>query len=341
MHRVIVVGCGAMSHVWFEAAAARSDLEIVAAVDLDLKRAEDCLARHGLGDARAFTDFAKAVRESRADIVFDIAVPSARSAIVRAALESGCHVLSEKPMAETLDEARSLVDAARRAGRHHVVIQNRRYLEPVRRIRDFLASGAIGEVTSTHCDFFLAPRFGGFREEMAHVLLLDMAVHTFDAARFLTGENAISVYAEEWEPSSSWYRQGSSAAALFRMESGALFSYRGSWCARGRATPWEAEWRIVGTLGTLTWDGAERIEAEVVDPEHRDGLFETTRSLVVPPLGPDARVGGHAGVMRDFLEAIANGRAAETDGSSNIQTLAMVHGAIQSAETGQRVAISV
>ncbi len=65
------------------------------------------------------------------------------------------------------------------------MIQNRRYIANVRRIRRFLDSGAIGTPTSIHCDFFIAPHFGGFREEMGHVLLLDMAIHTFDAARFM------------------------------------------------------------------------------------------------------------------------------------------------------------
>lgn len=341
MHRVVVVGCGAMSHVWFEAAAARSDLQIVGVVDLDRARAEAAIERYGLGPAKASDDFEAILRETKPDVVFDIAVPAARASIVTAALRAGCHVLSEKPMAETLDEAKRLVEAARAAGRHHVIIQNRRYMEQARRIRAFLASGAIGTVTSTHCDFFLAPRFGGFREEMAHVLLLDMAVHTFDAARLFTGENAISVYAEEWEPASSWYRQGSSALALFRMASGAPFTYRGSWCARGRQTPWEAEWRIIGTLGTLTWDGADAMDAEIADPDQRDGLFEVVRAVEVPPLGDDERIGGHVGVIQDFFEAIRTGRPAETDGSANIQTLAMVLGAIRSAETGQRVDISI
>ena len=72
--------------------------------------------------------------------------------------------------------------ARARAARLHAVVQNRRYLAGVRRIARVLDSGAIGALTSIHCDFFLAPHFGGFREEMDHVLLIDMAIHTFDAA---------------------------------------------------------------------------------------------------------------------------------------------------------------
>lgn len=341
MRRAVVVGCGAMSRVWFEAIAKRDDVEIVGIVDIDEARARACAGQHGLAGVAVSTDLPGTLRATGADLVLDIAVPAARAGIVRAAIENGCDVLSEKPMAETLDQARELVALAKAHGRRHAVIQNRRFIEPVRRIGAFLRSGAIGEVTSVHCDFFLAPRFGGFREEMDHVLLLDMAVHTFDAARFMTGEEAVGVYAEEWNPPGSWYRQGSSAAALFRLASGALFSYRGSWCARGLGTSWESEWRIVGTKGTLRWDGAERIEAESADPERREGLFEVATPLSVPPLPADQRIGGHAGVIDDFLDALRSGRPAETEGAANIHTLAMVHGAIESARTGRRVDIRI
>ena len=74
----------------------------------------------------------------------------------------------------------------------------------VRRIRRFLDSGAIGAPTSIHADFFVAPHFGGFREEMHHVLLLDMAIHTFDAARYMVNGEPESVYCQEWEPKNSW-----------------------------------------------------------------------------------------------------------------------------------------
>ena len=57
----------------------------------------------------------------------------------------------------------------------------------MRRLRRFLGGDAIGEIVGIYCDFFKAPHFGGFREEMRHVLLLDMAIHTFDAARLLAG----------------------------------------------------------------------------------------------------------------------------------------------------------
>jgi predicted dehydrogenase len=219
-------------------------------------------------------------------------------------------------------------------------VQNRRYVANVRRIRRLLDSDAIGTPTSIHCDFFIAPHFGGFREDMRHVLLLDMAIHTFDAARYMVSGEPLSVYCQEWEPENSWYAQGSSAAAIFDMGRGIVFSYRGSWCADGLRTSWESAWRIVGTRGSLTWDGFSDLRAER-STGSRDGLFDVVEAVEVPPLDPRDRIGGHLGVIQDFVDAVRDGAAPETAGADNIKSLAMVFGAIESAETGRRVRIRI
>ena len=234
-----------------------------------------------------------------------------------------------------------MITAARDAGRIHAVIQNRRYLAPIRRIRRLIDSGTIGRPTSIHCDFFLAPHFGGFREEMDHVLLLDMAIHTFDAARAMTGLEGRKVYCREWNPSGSWYRQGSSAAAIFDMSDGVIFNYRGSWCADGARTSWEAAWRIVGERGSVVWDGHDAINAEVVADDARDGLFDRTNAVEVPPLDPADAVGGHVAIMKQFVAAVGGGPAPETVSTDNLNSLAMVFGAIRSAETSQAVTIEI
>ena len=279
--------------------------------------------------------------ETRPDLVFDVVVPQARHDVVAAGLAAGCHVLSEKPMAETLEEARDLIARAKAAGRIHAVVQNRRYCEGVRRIGRALRAGAIGELTSAHADFFLAPHFGGFREEMDHVLLLDMAIHGFDALRGMTGLDGVNVYCREWNPPSSWYRQGSSAAAVFELDNGALFTYRGSWCAPGLRTSWECAWRFVGTKGSLTWDGAEAIRIEVVAAARATACSTRSSRSSRRRSTPNDRIGGHFGVLADFVAAVREGEQPETAGKDNIRSLAMVLGAIESAEAGRRVDIVI
>ena len=336
--RAVLVGCGAMSAGWIEAARQIPDLSIVGFVDIDLDRARAAAKSYGDASARVDSDVARMLAELQPDALFDVAVPVARHGLVSLALDHGCHVLTEKPMAETLDQARDLVAKAAAANRLHAVIQNRRYIAGLRRIKSLMATGTLGKVTSIHCDFFLGPHFGGFREEMRHVLLVDMAIHIFDSARVFAAADAQAVYCREWEPAGSWYHQGSSAAAIFEMTGGVIFTFNGSWCAKGLGTSWESNWRIVCENGSITWDGEETIRAETAAAP-RQRLFDTSYPVEVPPLAPDARVGGHLGVLRDFVAAVQGGALPETIGADNIKSLAMVIAATKSAEAGARVPV--
>ena len=241
-------------------------------------------------------------------------------------------------MAASLAEARDLVAAAKSAGRIHAVVQNRRYVEGVRRTREMIESGVLGELTALHADFFIGAHFGGFREQMQDVLLLDMAIHTLDAARFMAGADPLAVYALESNPRGSWYAHGAVANAIFEFSDDVLFTYRGSWVAEGGTTSWESQWRIVGTTGTLLWDGAERFEARAVAGD--SGFLRPLRDVAVPPPPHPAQTHGHASVIAEFLDAIETGRVPETAGSDNIKSLAMVFAAIESARTRQRVLIT-
>jgi predicted dehydrogenase len=340
MVQAVLVGCGAMSHVWLEAARQIEGLTITGLVDIDVSRAEARAKEFKLDRAEVGDDLEVMLKKTEPDAVFDVVVPASRHDVAVSAFDHGCHLLTEKPLADSRDHAMAIIAAARRANRWHAVVQNRRYLAEVRRIRRFLDSGAVGAPTSIHADFFVAPHFGGFREQMDHILLLDMAIHTFDAARYMVNGEPEGVYCREWEPKNSWWRQGSSAMAMFEMGRGIVFTYRGSWCADGFRSSWESSWRIVGETGSLVWDGFGELRAERIR-SGRDGLFDKVESVPVPPLDPGDRVGGHLGVMQDFIAAIEKGSEPETAGTDNIKSLAMVLGAIESAETNRRVPIAL
>ncbi|WP_082523539.1 Gfo/Idh/MocA family oxidoreductase [Ensifer sp. Root31] len=341
-HRAVLCGCGAMAKGWLKALTEsdflRGKVEVVGLVDLDQTTAQALAAEFKLHDIIIGTDLPAVLRQSRADLLFDVVVPAARRAVVAAGLAHGCHVLSEKPMAATLEEARELRRLAADASRIHAIVQNRRFIDGVRRIRRLIQSGSLGELTALHCDFFLGPHFGGFREQMDNVLLLDMAIHTFDAARFMSGKDPLAVYCHEYNPQGSWYRHGAAANAIFEFSDNVAFTYRGSWCAQGANTSWESAWRITGSKGTLLWDGGERFEANVVSG--REGFLRAVEPITVPEAEDRADTHGHASVIERFICAIDTGTVPETDGSDNIKSLAMVFGAIDSARDGKRVTIA-
>ncbi len=335
--RVLQVGCGDISRLWLDALRDAPDAGFVGFVDLDPERAR-AAARHCASPALVGSDLRAMLAQTRADIVFDCTVPEAHHGVATLALEAGCHVLCEKPLADTVASARAMLAAAEANGRTLAVMQNRRFDPNARALRDFLAAGHIGRVTTLHADFFIAPHFGGFRESMEHVLLRDMAIHTFDSARFLAGEDPLTALGTSWNPEGSWYAHGASAAVTFEMTGGVVFTYRGSWCAEGLPTPWESQWRIVGTKGSVVWDGAESLRCEVV--RNDEGFLREHASVPTPALRRTDSARWHAAAIRAYLDAVLVGRTPETVATDNIRSLAMVFAAIESAETHRRVAIA-
>jgi predicted dehydrogenase len=340
--RAVLAGCGGMSKGWLSAVSEhpllKGRVEIVGLVDLDRATAEARAAEFNLTNAVIGTDLDAVLSETKPDLLFDVVIPAARAGVVETGLRHGCHVLSEKPMASTIEQGRAMIAQAQAAGRVHAVVQNRRFIAGVRRIRRLVESGVIGELSSLNCDFFIGAHFGGFRDEMENVLLLDMAIHTLDAARFMAGKAPKAVYCLETNPRGSWYRHGAAANAIFEFEDDVVFNYRGSWAAEGANTSWESAWRVVGSKGTLLWDGFDEFTARVVDGD--SGFFRDLKDIDVPAPADADQTHGHASVLADFLNAVESGTTPETVGTDNIKSLAMVFAAIESAKTRQRVTIS-
>jgi predicted dehydrogenase len=335
--RAVLAGCGGMSGAWLKAAESITGLEVAGLVDIREEAARKRAEEFGLAGARVGTDLERMLDEVKPDLVFDCTVPEAHVHVTTTALRRGCHVLGEKPMADSMENARRSVAAAKEAGKLYAVIQNRRYDRRIRRLRRFLEAGAIGPLTTVNSDFYIGAHFGGFRDRMEHVLLLDMAIHTLDAARFLTGADPVSVYCREWNPPGSWYDHDASAVAVFEMTDGIVYTYRGSWCAEGLNTSWEGDWRLVGQKGTATWDGGQEFRAQAA--AEAGGFHSRLEDVPIPAAPPGEKDGGHQGLIREFVECIRTGGTPETVCTDNIKSLAMVFGAIESARCGREVEI--
>jgi predicted dehydrogenase len=334
--RIVVAGCGAMAQQWIQYALARPDCRVVGLVDLNLATAQAVAAQHHLIDVAISSNLADTLRQTQADLVFNLAIPAAHRLIALTALQAGCSVMSEKPLAASLAEADELIAAAAAKGLTYSVMQNRRFLKPIRALRRLIADKVIGTPGYIGADFFLGPHFGGFRDVMDDPLLLDMAIHTFDQARLILGSNARSVFCQSFNPPGSWYRGHASAVALFTMDNGAVFCYRGSWCAVGCPTSWESEWRVTGSQGTALWDGKGMPWAETIP----SGSAATATGLQrIEAVDVWSGREGHDGCLDHLFDALLAGLPAETAAADNRNSLAMVMGAIESARTGLPVTL--
>lgn len=323
MKDVIVVGAGGMGRAWMDTIARRSDTRVGAIVDVVPGAAESAARERGW-DIPALSRL-EAALELGADLVLNATVPEAHLDVSSAALRAGIPVLSEKPVTPTVHEALMLAALSRRTGVLMATSQSRRHSAGIRAFKATLAG--LGGAAQLHTAFSQNPRFGGFRDEMEHPLLVDMAIHSFDQARFLLEAEPESVYCEEFNPEWSWYRGAAAAEAVFRFDDGSRFSYTGSWCADGLTTSWNGAWRGSAAAGTATWDG----ETEVLT-QGRTGPVASV------PL--DAEAEGLDAALEEFVAALDGGPDPSGEIHRNVWSVAMVEASVTSSRRGAPVSFA-
>ena len=328
--RVIQVGVSGYGRTWLETLRrTTTGARHVALVDSNPEAIEPARAALAQPGVPAFSSLAEALRQTDADAVLCVVPPAHHESIVVGALEAGLHVLSEKPIADTLDACHRIVRAARASGRTMMISQKARYHPWVRRFRQAVRSGELGaldHVTYVYKDGRLS--WGQFRHEMADPLFIEMSIHHFDLMRALLGRDPVSVRAESWNPPWSGFKGDVIGTARFRFEGGAAVLYHANKISRGDLTSWYGDIVAEGEHGTLS----------MVYPR----LFLTRLGArQSAPLGPQTDVmtvtdpqDGQEAALAEFVDAVAHGRPQETSVEDNLKSVAMVLAAIDAAHHG-------
>ena len=338
-HRALIVGCGGMGKGWIRNVKGNPRAQIAGLVDIRIDTARDAVEQCEIPGTPVFDNVVAAIQSVGPDFVVDVTVPESHCEVTVAALGQGVPVIGEKPMADSMDAARRMVAAAEEAGKVYMVSQSRRYNAHHVAYARTVQPGVAGDLTTVNCDFYLAAHFGGFRAEMDSPLILDMSIHHFDMCRFITGKDAVSVYAHEFNPKGSWYRGDVAASVIFEMTDDVLFTYCGSWCSEGCNTSWNGHWRCVGQWGTIMMDKDQLPYGEKVKDPHEDEFKLMMEPIQVEP----AQISGDgiAGSLNEFLDCLESGATPQSECHDNIKSLAMVFAAIESSRRGERVAVTV
>jgi len=319
--KIIYVGLGNISNVWLPYLLSRNDIQISALVDINYTSAKNQANKYNI-TCPVFNNLLEAIKKSPCDIVIDNTIPSQRLSIAKIALSNTLHVISEKPLASNMKDAININKLSKKYNKNYFIMQNRRYSTNMFSFKNAIQKKIYGNIGYLSADFFLGPHFGGFREEMDSPLLIDMAIHTFDQARFLLGVNPISVYCHEYNPSWSWYKKNASAICIFEFENDIVFKYTGSWCANGTNTSWDSEWKAYFENGSILWDGTSSLQS--AKP------LETIK----------CELSGHIGCIDEMINAIKNNKIATTNSFDNIYSLAMVFASIESAKLNKKIYIN-
>lgn len=337
MFHILFVGCGGMGNTWMKYILSRKDVVVEGLCDIDPEHMAEYAERYGLCAPRfERAEAAFLALDGKINLVIDCTTPESHASITIAAMRAGCDVLGEKPMADARAGALAQLAAADETGKLYAVMQNRIYQPYMRALRTAVDNELVGRIGFLSADFFIGAHFGGFRDLMDNPLILDMAVHTFYQATFILGAKPLSVYCHEFNPAGSWYKGNASAIAIFEMDTGAVFEYRGSWCAEGMNTSWESQWRAIGDMGTILWDGTNKPAYEISIPG--DGFIREQAKGELDYEGPDReRLIGHEGCFDEMFLSLSEKRPAETDCHVNYISMNMVYAAIESAKSGRKI----
>jgi predicted dehydrogenase len=323
--RLVQVGAGMMGRAWLQVLSGSPDAQLVGLADLDVDAARRAAEDAGFPDVAIGASLEAVADLVVADAVLNVTVPTAHAEVSTAALLRGLPVLCEKPLADTVTAGLSMIAAAEASDRLLMVSQSRRYWRNLEAFRRQIAQ--LDRIGLVECSFFEAPHFGGFREEMAYPLLIDMAIHHFDLARDLIASEPKAVYCESFNPAWSWYAGDAAAQAVFEFAGGTRFVFTGSWCSPGLETSWNGSWRVSGERGTATWDGDHEPEARYADEQP-----------ISAPVGRGPEQ--IAGSLAEFIRALRTGDTPWGEAHSNVLSLCMVEAAVRSATQGRRVTIA-
>jgi predicted dehydrogenase len=292
--------------------------------------------------AAPYDDLATLLERERPDVLHVCTPNAAHAEQALLALEQGVHVVCEKPLAVSAASASALVEAASVSGLVAACCYHCRGYPLVRRMREEVASGAVGDVRAVHgryvCDdVYLLPTSWRYEPSAAgpSYVVGDLGTHWLDLAEHVTGHYVAEVFAElVGEPLEHW------ASLLLRLEGGAVGSLVLSAEAAGRKN--QLLFELEGSAGGLTWD---QEEPNTLLRRHAADATE----LVLKADGPLARYpAGHAegygdafrNVFAEVYKAVAGEPHDQfptfADGFRGVRT---VEAAVRSAHEGRWVTV--
>lgn len=344
VYKVILVGTGGQGRAWCERFLPPNIqdglLEVVAAVDVKpefLKNAQDHL---GVPTEKCYTDMARAFDENPADFCVIVTPPAYHEAVVDMALAHDMHILSEKPIADTLEGAVRIAEKVQRAGKKMGVTMSHRFDQDKTTLRQELRSGRNGALDYLVCRFTCNMRnFGdwgaAFRHTMKDALMIEGSVHHLDILADLAGAKCDTIYAQTWNPPWGEYGGDSQGLVTMHFENGVRATYEGAKTNAVGLNGWAQEYvRAECENATLIMD-RRRVERHAYTGGRiykREGEGET-----ITPL--EQRKWMNTWLVEQFVQWLDGGAAMETNIEDNLQSVALIFAAIKSSQTGQPVQV--
>jgi predicted dehydrogenase len=328
------VGLVSAAHVhtdtYAEILGSMADVELIGLADPDPRRGQDFAALHSI----SFLGDLPALLALHPDAVVVTSENSKHRADVEAAAAAGAHVLCEKPLATTVEDARSIVEACGRAGVRLMTAFPSRFSAPVGRIAAAIAANEVGriravtavnqgQIPTRHRAWF------GDRELAGGGAVADHTVHVLDLLRWLLHVEPIEVWATAnhiLHAGRTEVETGAVVAVTF--DDGTIATIDCSWSRPDNYPTWGGlSMEIVGERGVLDFD-AFRQRFTVFDAR------EPGPSWTFWGSDPDRSM------LRAFVDAVRDGAEPPITGVDGLRAVEVVQAAYRSLELGKPVRVS-
>ncbi|MBZ5752492.1 MULTISPECIES: Gfo/Idh/MocA family protein [Metabacillus] len=331
--RVGVIGCGSIAqHRHLPEYVANKNVQLVAVCDINAERAKEVAGKY---EVTAYTSYEDLLRSGEVDAVSVCTPNYLHAPISIAALDTGVHVLCEKPLATSKEEAEAMISAAKRSGKKLMIGHNQRFVSSHQKARQLIHSGEIGKIYS----FRTAFGHGGpeqwsvegkegwfFQKEKAFIGAMgDLGVHKADLLRFILGEEITEVGAFVETSAKDFADVDDNAVCVLKTESGIIGTLAASWAYVSKE---DNSTIIYGEKAIL------RLED---DPINSLIVQYANGEIVNYQLGKiqsnDEGGQNNSFVVEKFVDSVLNDQEPPVSGEEGMKSLEVILAAIESNET--------
>lgn len=301
-----IIGCGGIANgKHFPALAKLSDkVELVAFCDVIIERAEEAAAKYGTAEAIVTVDYKEVLAKEDIDVIHVLTPNISHSFITVDALEAGKHVMCEKPMAINYEEAKKMLDAAKRTGKKLTIGYQNRFRADSLATYDACSKNELGEIYFAKAHAVRrkgVPTWGVFpdKSKQGGGPLIDIGTHALDLTLWFMNnykpkmvlgstfqklkDNPMANMFGPWNPET--FETEDSAFGLIKMENGATIFLEAAW-ALNMINPKEAQVTLCGTeagaemfgkafldQGYVVFNKADHGQLEETQPSDAGGIF--------------------------------------------------------------------
>jgi UDP-N-acetyl-2-amino-2-deoxyglucuronate dehydrogenase len=337
--RIGIVGCGRISQYHVEAIRKVEGLTLAAVCDIDEARARATGEKAGVP---SFASLDAMLRGAELDIVAVCTPSGLHPEHAIAAAKAGKHVVSEKPMALSLDAAKGMIDACEQAGTKLFVVKQNRLNPAVQLLKRAVDRGRFGRIFMANVtvrwqrpqDYYDAEPWrgtwaldgGAIMNQASHYVdLIQWLVGPVDSVMAKTATQARRIEAED------------SGAAVLRFASGAIGVIEVNVLTYPRN--YEGSITVMGETGTVKIGGTSVNKVEhwsFAEYDDDDKLVETGAINTNPPTVYGF---GHEGYYRNVVAVLRGKARADTDGREGRKSLALILAIYESARTGRDITL--